>query len=61
MAKLNFTLQRECLINSIDDGGTWQTEGGKVVQNNQHIADYSSMKRIGCVTLPQDISMVCFG
>jgi hypothetical protein len=28
----------------------WQIEGGKVLQNGKHVADYSSVKRTSCGT-----------
>jgi hypothetical protein len=42
---LTYTLQRDCLTNVNDPGMLWQIEGGKVLQNGKHVANYSSVKR----------------
>jgi DNA-binding beta-propeller fold protein YncE len=47
---LTYTLHRDCLNNVEDPGGRWQIEGGKVMENGKHVADYSSVKRLSCGT-----------
>lgn len=42
---LKYTLVRECLNNLTDVGGLWQIEGGKVLQKEVQVANYSSVKR----------------
>ena len=46
MAALTYTLVRECLNNVEDVAGRWQIEGGRVLQKDKHVANYSSVKRI---------------
>ena len=40
-SKLTYTVHRDCLNNVDDAGGRWQIEGGKVLENGKHVADYS--------------------
>jgi hypothetical protein len=58
VAALNFTLVRNCLNNVEDVAGRWQVEGGKVFRGKQHIADYSSVKRVSCGTHEQNTAML---
>jgi hypothetical protein len=37
---------RKALTNVEDPAGLWQFEAGSVTQNNQHVANYSSIKRV---------------
>jgi len=58
VAALTLTLVRDCL-NNVDDGaGRWQIEGGKAFQNKQHVANYSSVKRVSCGTQEQNTAML---
>jgi hypothetical protein len=58
MAALTLTLVRDCL-NNVDDGaGRWQIEGGKVFQKKEHVANYSSVKRVSCGTHEQNTAML---
>jgi hypothetical protein len=47
---LTYTLDRDCLHNIDDPGMRWQIEGGKVLENRKHVANYSSVKRMSCGT-----------
>jgi streptogramin lyase len=47
---LTYTLHRDCLNNVDDPGMRWQIEGGKVLENDKHVANYSSVKRVSCGT-----------
>jgi len=58
MAALNYTLVRDCLNNVDDVGGRWQIEGGKAFQGKQHVANYSSVKRVSCGTHEQNTAML---
>jgi len=53
-ATLTYTLHRDCLNNVDDAGMRWQIEGGKVLENGNHVADYSSVKRVSCGTTHQN-------
>lgn len=44
---------RQCLNNISDPAGLWQIEGGEVLQQDKHVANYSSVKRVNCGTLEQ--------
>ena len=55
---LTFTLVRECLNNVNDVAGLWQIEGGKVLEKDQHVANYSSVKRVSCGTHEQNTAML---
>ena len=55
---LKYTLARDCLDNVEDSAGRWQIEGGKVLQRDKHIANYSSVKRISCGTHEQNTAML---
>jgi len=55
---LTYTLIRECLNNVEDAGGRWQIEGGKVMQKEKHVANYSSVKRVSCGTQEQNTAML---
>jgi hypothetical protein len=55
---LVFTLVRECLNNVDDVAGRWQIEGGKVMQGDEHVANYSSVKRVSCGTKEQNTAML---
>jgi hypothetical protein len=58
MAALNLTLVRDCLNNVEDAAGRWQVEGGKAFQGKQHVANYSSVKRVSCGTHEQNTAML---
>ena len=54
----SYTLDRECL-NKVDDvAGRWEIEGGKVMQAQKHVANYSSVKRVSCGTHEQKTAML---
>jgi hypothetical protein len=36
----------------------WQIEGGRVLENGQHVADYSSVKRVSCGTTHQNTAQL---
>jgi hypothetical protein len=55
---LTYTLHRDCLYNEDDSGMGWQIEGGKVLQNGKHVADYSSVKRMSCGTREQNTAQL---
>jgi len=55
---LKYTLVRECLNNVDDIAGRWQIEGGKVMQGEKHVANYSSVKRVSCGTHEQNTAML---
>ena len=55
---LTYTLVRECLNNVDDVAGRWQIEGGKVMQGEKHVANYSSVKRVSCGTVEQNTTML---
>ena len=55
---LSFLLERDCLTNVDDAAGRWQIEGGKVLENKQHVANYSSVKRVSCGTEQQNTAML---
>ena len=57
-ATLTYTLQRECLNNVDDPGMRWQIEGGKVLENGKHVANYSSVKRVSCGTTEQNTAQL---
>ena len=58
MAALTYTLVRECLNNVEDVAGRWQIEGGRVLEKEKHVANYSSVKRISCGTHQQNTAML---
>lgn len=55
---LKYILVRECLDNVDDNAGRWQIEGGKVMQREKHVANYSSVKRVSCGTREQNTAML---
>ncbi|HEX3471250.1 MAG TPA: hypothetical protein VHT28_08705 [Silvibacterium sp.] len=55
---LTYTLVRECLNNVDDAAGLWQIEGGKVLQKEKQVANYSSVKRVSCGTQQQNTAML---
>jgi WD40 repeat protein len=55
---LTYTLNRDCLNNVDDPGMRWQIEGGKVLQNGTHVANYSSVKRVSCGTTQQNTAQL---
>ena len=55
---LTYTLQRGCLNNVNDPGMLWQIEGGKVLENGTHVANYSSVKRVSCGTTEQNTAQL---
>lgn len=55
---LVYTLERECLNNADNSGGRWQIEGGRVLENGKHVANYSSVKRVSCGTTQQNTAQL---
>ena len=55
---LNYTLVRQCLNNVDDEAGRWQVDGGQVLEGKNHVANYSSVKRVSCGTQEQNTAMV---
>jgi len=55
---LVFTLVPGCNNNINDAAGLWEIEGGQVLQNQVHVADYSAAKRTSCGTKAQKTSML---
>jgi streptogramin lyase len=55
---LTYTLHRDCLNNIEDPGMRWQIEGGKVLENAKHVANYSSVKRVSCGTTEQNTAQL---
>ncbi|MBV9928646.1 MAG: hypothetical protein JOZ96_26765 [Acidobacteria bacterium] len=55
---LTYTLVRECLNNVDDVAGRWQIEGGRVLEKEKHVANYSSVKRVSCGTHEQNTAML---
>lgn len=55
---LTYTLVRECLNNVTDIAGLWQVEGGRVLENQKQVANYSSLKRVSCGTEQQNTAML---
>jgi DNA-binding beta-propeller fold protein YncE len=53
-----YTLDRDCLNNIDDPGMRWQIEGGKVLENDKHVANYSSVKRVSCGTTEQNTAQL---
>lgn len=58
MATLTYTLDRVCLNNVDDPGIRWQIEGGKVMEKDKHVANYSSVKRVSCGTTEQNTAQL---
>jgi WD40 repeat protein len=55
---LTYTLQPDCLNNVDDSAMLWQIEGGKVLVNGTHVANYSSVKRVSCGTTEQNTAQL---
>lgn len=55
---LKYTLKRQCLDNVEDKAGRFQVEGGQLLQDKRHVANYSSLKRISCGTHEQNTAML---
>ncbi|MGB8604636.1 hypothetical protein [Bradyrhizobium sp.] len=55
---LTYTLHRDCLHDAHDPGMHWQIEGGKVLENGKHVANYSSVKRVSCGTTEQNTAQL---
>jgi len=57
---MSLTLEfvRECLNNVDDVAGRWQIEAGKVQDDERHVANYSSVKRVSCGTEEQNTAML---
>lgn len=55
---LKYTLRRECLNNVEDVAVRWQIEGGKVLEKEKHVANYSTVRRISCGTFEQNTAQV---
>ena len=58
MAALTYKLVRGCLDNVDDSAGRFQIEGGKVLEKDKHVANYSSVKRVSCGTKQQNTAML---
>jgi hypothetical protein len=58
LPSLSYTLHRDCLHDAHDPGMHWQIEGGKVLENGKHVADYSSVKRVSCGTTHQNTAQL---
>jgi hypothetical protein len=41
-----YLLKQLALTNVNDPAGRWQFEGGQVLQNKEHVANYASIKRV---------------
>jgi hypothetical protein len=55
---LTYALVRECLNSVTDIAGLWQVEGGRVLENQKQVANYSSVKRVSCGTEEQNTAML---
>ena len=55
---LVYTLVPGCNNNINDAAGLWAIEGGQVLENKVHVADYSSVRRTSCGTKAQNTSML---
>src|SRR5215469_268464 len=55
---LTYTLVRQCLNNVTDIAGLWQVEGGRVLENQKQVGNYSSVKRVSCGTEQQNTAML---
>jgi hypothetical protein len=55
---LKYHLDRKCLNNVDDAGGRFQIEGGQVLQDKRHVANYSSVKRVSCGTEQQNTAQL---
>jgi hypothetical protein len=55
---LTYTLHQDCLHNVEDHAMRWQIEGGKVLENGAHVANYSSVKRVSCGTTEQNTAQL---
>ena len=55
---LTYNLVRECLNNVEDVAQRWQIEGGKVLQKEKQVGDYSSVKRVSCGTNRQNTAQL---
>ncbi len=51
---LTLTLSRKALNNVDDAAGRWQFEGGSVAEDNRHVANYASFKRVTFQGTDQD-------
>ena len=54
---LTFTLVRDCQ-QCHGRCCAWQIEGGKVLEKDKQVANYSSVKRVSCGTEPQNTAML---
>ena len=57
---LTFTLLQDCLNDVNDVGMRWQIEGGRVLVDGNHVADYYSVKRVSCGTTNQNTAQLWF-
>jgi WD40 repeat protein len=57
-AAITYTMHQDCLHNVEDHGMRWQIEGGKVLENGAHVANYSSVKRVSCGTTEQNTAQL---
>jgi sugar lactone lactonase YvrE len=57
---LTYTLQRDCQHKAHDPAMYWEIEGGKVLENHKHVANYSSVKRVSCGTTEQHTAQLWF-
>lgn len=51
---LNYKLVRSCLTNVDDKAGIFQIEGGKVMEKDKHVANYTTVRRTSCGTTEQN-------
>src|SRR5213082_1791453 len=58
MAAVTYELVRECLNNVEDVAGRWRIEGGRVLEKEKQVANYSSVKRVSCGTQEQNTAML---
>lgn len=55
---VTYTLVRECLNNIEDVAQRWQIEGGKVLEKDKPVGNYSSVKRVSCGTSHQNTAQL---
>jgi hypothetical protein len=53
-----YTLDRDCLNNVDDPAMLWQIEGGRVLESDRHVGNYSSVKRVSCGTTQQNTAQL---
>jgi hypothetical protein len=58
MTTLVFTLKQNCLNKVNDVAGSWEIEGGEVLDKGKRVGDYSSVMRTSCGTKEQDAAQL---